>query len=228
MKTIWITRSVPEPLAEALAAHGWQAIVEPVLRIEPVTDWQDVTDIQPPALVIVTSQHAVQPYLASPLANETADVLHIALGATTGKLLERASLAVQMPAGNGSEAVLKMPSVKALKRDALVWLVGGVGGRQALQKGLAQRNIKSVKLAYYRRIEHLPDARSIAKLDGVEVSSLTALNVVARSLPGTRRNVPLVAVSPRIQQAATKLGFTQVVAADSAAPKDIVRSLGHL
>lgn len=220
--TLWITRSQPgaQRLAAALAHSGLNLQVAPVQEIIPTGNWQQLAQAeqQPPALVLVTSQHAATAYVSSMLAARAVAVVHVAVGDATAAILRDYGFEVVVPAEHASEGMLGLPQLKALPRTSVVWLIAGEGGRNLLQSELAKQGVRALKFEFYRRAPVTPAALN-ALPDLVEIASLEGLRLVMETLRLTGR-VPMprsssalpfmVVASPRIAEAARDHGVPQI------------------
>ena len=123
-----------------------------------------------------------------------------------------------------------------LTADAVVWLIGGEGGREVLQGALAKRGVQPVKLDFYRRqllsvgelsktVERIPEL--------VEVSSKTSLGVLsafcAKQSTAKPSTCPqLVVASERLAELAREQGFVQIEIADSAEVEAMARAVKRI
>ncbi|MFT7652667.1 MAG: uroporphyrinogen-III synthase [Limisphaerales bacterium] len=237
MKSFWITRSQPgaDELARAVEGVSVNLEVTPLLRIVPSDGWRGIAPPLPD-LVIVTSRHAIKSYQQSELFEHSQGVPHIAIGQATQKGLEGAVNDLSCPQVKSSEGVLAMPVLVDLTADAVVWLIGGEGGREVLQGSLAKRGVQPVKLDFYRRqllsvgelsktVERIPEL--------VEVSSKTSLGVLSefcakQSTAKTSTCPQLVVASERLAELASEQGFVQIEIADSAEVEAMARAVKRI
>ena len=232
MKSLWITRSQPgaDELARAVEDVPLNVQVAPVLRIVPSDSWRDVT-APPPDLVIVTSRHATKRYRLSELLERSHGVPHVAIGNATQKALKGAVNDLSCPQVKSSEGVLALPALVELAANAVVWLIGGEGGREVLQGSLANRGVHAVKLDFYRR-QLLSDgelSEVFARTpELVEVSSQTSLGVLSEGCARQSTRPQLVVASERLAELAHERGFVQIEIADSAEVEAMARAVKRI
>lgn len=232
MKNLWITRSQPgaDELARAVVDVSVRVQVTPVLRIVPSDGWRGTTPPLPD-LVIVTSRHATKTYQLSELFKRSRGVPHIAIGSATQKGLEGAVNDLSCPQVKSSEGVLALPALLELAANAVVWLIGGEGGREVLQGSLANRGVQPVKLDFYRR--QLLSGRELSEVfartpELVEVSSQTSLGVLSEGFARQSSRPQLVVASERLAELARERGFVQIEIADSAEVEAMARAVKRI
>ncbi|MEM7001228.1 MAG: uroporphyrinogen-III synthase [Pseudomonadota bacterium] len=231
-----ITRTQPaaQRLAACLQALKLRTVLMPALVIEPSDAWQQVRPLLEPDLVVVLSQHAAQRYLQSPCLRP--DVTHVAVGPATASCLQGISppqageLAVAdviTAVQADSEGVLNMSEVTTLAAQQVVWLVSGEGGRTLLAEALQARQLRVVKLPFYRRQAAPMHELKAQQVDIIEISSQAALDALLANGAGpqatrgqlaieTLLDTPLIVPSRRLQDLALAAGFKTVHRASSA------------
>ena len=159
----------------------------------------------------------------------------IAPGAGTASALKRAGLkAVQVPGRADSEGVLALPELQRV-RDLSVGIVGAPGGRELLQKELAERGARITIAHVYERTPSRLNRRHFEPLLRnrsalyVPLSSAETLRHLLKALPPAPRRKLLVgtaiASSARLQRAAEDAGFARVSRAASAHDADLVAAI---
>ena len=116
----------------------------------------------------------------------------------------------------------------ALQSGSRAWLIAGEGGRTLLADRLARRDVGTVKFEFYRRRVTLPKQVPLAKIDSIEVASMTALRALESMRQALKPGVVIVAVSQRIAEAASSAGFAQVVCAPGPEPAALAACLEAL
>lgn len=157
-----------------------------------------------------------------------------AVGESTAAALEAAGLTVQRPGRDmRSEALLAMPALRSPGGERVL-LVKGEGGRDLLQRTLAQRGALVQALECYRRVAPSLDAAACrerlaaAPVDLILISSGEGLQHLSRLLtPKEHTNLAdtaLIVPSPRVAQQAVDLGWRRVRCAENASDAAMVRA----
>lgn len=243
-----ITRTQPaaQRLAACLQALKLRTVLTPALVIESSEAWQQVRPLLEPDLVVVLSQHAAQRYLQSPCLRP--DVSHVAVGPATAACLrgtsppqagESAVADVITAEQANSEGVLNMTQVATLTAQQVVWLVSGEGGRTLLAEALQARQIRVVKLPFYRRqVAPMHELRA-QQVDIIEVSSQAALDALLANGAGPQASpgqpaiealldTPLIVPSGRLNDLALAAGFKTVHCASSAVAEVLAEEMAAL
>ena len=232
---IWVARTQPGAarLAAALADAGYRVHCASALDIARLRPWRaevwppgahtsepivGETSLGPaPAVAVAFSVHAADEYVVSGLAAKAgADVLHVAVGAQTGAVLQEHGLVALVPARETSEGVvdlLSQPSVAAALRDeATAWLLAGVGGRGTVAQALRDRGVRVVKFALYERRPMRDHELDLGRIQAIVVGSIASLEAVAEICArGSAVSAPALFVpSARVASAAAELGFAEV------------------
>jgi uroporphyrinogen-III synthase len=178
-----------------LAQHGAQTIAFPTIAIEPVPLDSDVCASLATGSfdwVIYTSANAVAH--APPFGDSRARIA--AIGRATARALESSGRSVAaMPAtGADTEGLLAHPEFADLA-GRRVLIIKGVGGREALRAGLADRGATVVTAEVYRRVPVEPIAGAIEALDRAcrrdqAVVAVTSVEVLESLLALASSRVP--------------------------------------
>lgn len=230
------------PLCQWIEQHGGVAIRCPALVIREPRDWTPARAafdrLAEYDLAIFTSANAVD--RAMPLIRERGGLpprLEIAaIGQATARALARHGVdrCLQPEAGFTSEALLNLPRFQQVTGQAIV-IVRGEGGRELLTETLTARGARVVPTEVYRREQPTLDAAAL--LDrwargeigaAVVASTETLLNLF--DLLGVAgqdylRETPLIVISARTVQAATKLGCHHLLLAQEASDTAIAAAL---
>ena len=223
------------PMRRAAATHG--------ARVLALSPWR-LQDLDTPA-----SREALREALAcsrtvftSPAAVRAAARLRalcerngqqwFAVGAGTAAALRRAGIANAItPARMDSDGLLGLPDLQDVHgRD--VGLVTAAGGRELIEPALRQRGARVLRADVYARIAIAPSPRAIHELRSLHapawlmLSSGAALEHLLEALPGDAvaalRSAHVVAASDRLARLARSHGFSSIVTAASAMPRDLV------
>lgn len=239
-KRILITRSQPGAavLAAALEAAGWHADVVPLVGTEPCAgadveaaiDSLDRFDV-----LLFTSVHAVVHFhslLESRVRAWPRRACSVAVGAATAAALRERGVAAVAPEDERSEGILDLPIDAFDGGDVLI--VGGEGGRRALDAALGERGAHVTRVAVYRRIGTAADPSDIEprRYAAVVVSSVAggaALAAVGHPGAGSDvRGLRVIVPSERVADAMRAMGFVRVTVSDGAGPAAVVRALASV
>jgi uroporphyrinogen-III synthase len=155
-----------------------------------------------------------------------------AVGAGTAAALRRAGIAgVTAPTRMDSDGLLALPGLQDVHgRD--VGLVTAAGGREIIAPTLQQRGATVRRADVYARIAIAPSPRMIHALCALHapawlvLSSGAALEQLLATLPADAiavlRSAHVVAASERLARLAQSYGFSRIVTAASAMPRDLV------
>lgn len=162
----------------------------------------------------------------------TAEVLHSRLGvpvrvpprATRGEHAER-----DAPVGTTSEALLSLPSLRALAGQRWL-LVAGEGGRPLLEETLVVRGAQVTRLALYRRLPLALSPQQAGRLaagayDAMVVTSNELLETVMASVTPQALHQPLIVSSHRLATLAHAHGFERVTVAEDASPGALTQAV---
>jgi len=209
-----------DQLAGAFTALGWPVIERPLTRItsvdEGVDDRRLAMSLDRFDHVIFVSQHAVLtglPRLAAFWSQWPSGLRWYAVGERTAMILENEGAPeVLFPAVSGSTGLLSLqPLVDAA--DSAVLIVKGEDGLDDLENTLLERQARVENLTTYQR-ELCNGDRVEHQINGYVVpvynsSVLPGLKSVLMDVPDHHQ--VLVAVSERIAEAATAIGFKKVL-----------------
>lgn len=225
-------------LRRAAAAHGAHVLALSPWRLVPCDDARTRRDLQS-ALdcprVIVSSPAAVAAARALVALHAQPGQAWFAIGAATARALRDAGIGgVASPMRMDSEGLLGLPGLRDVA-GSRIGLVAAPGGRNHLGPALAQRGATILRADVYARQAVAPSARAIAvlcALDGpiwLPVSSGEALQRTLAALPEralqSLRRAHVVAASERLATLARASGFTDVIIAASALPRDLVAAM---
>ena len=213
----------PDPmngaLSRELTALGDAAWVHPLLCIEPLAEaaLRLAEEPFPWKHVIFTSQPAVE-YSSALLAwlgdNHGLASTCYAVGDATQSKLAEYGIKARSGKEPGSESLLR--AMLPLPPRQSVLLVTGEGGRTLIEDTLRAANHLVTRCEVYRRrsvvdsgLTHLVEANGINR---VLITSVQALEALVQSLELTvYEGLTVVAVSERIANVASNLGFPNVV-----------------
>jgi len=239
-KRILITRSQPGAavLAAALEAAGWHADVLPLIGtqacagadVEAVIDSLDGFDV-----VLFTSVHAVVHFHALLESRARAwprRACCVAVGTATAAALRERGVAAVAPEDERSEGILDLPIEAFDGGDVLI--VGGEGGRRALDAALGERGARVARVAVYRRVGAVAvppeiDPRRYAAAVVSSVAGGAALAAVGNPGAGVGvRGLRVIVPSERVADAMHAMGFMRVTVSDGAGPAAVVRALASV
>lgn len=228
-RVVWITRPTGqcENLCHLVESAGGRAIRFPVIKIIPVRQQRDLSEISREVLasdlVIFVSRNAVD-FVDSAVPDfykiiSGKQVLAIGEGTRTALCARGIEDAISPESGIGSEALLELeqlhPDVSA-GRSILV--VRGVGGRDRIRQALERSGAAVKYLEVYERrkpdtdIKTLEDIWHATPPDVIVVTSVEGLNNLINMTPGDKMHrllqTQLVVMSDRIRSVALSLGFT--------------------
>jgi uroporphyrinogen-III synthase len=189
-------REQAQPLVDALLAHGFDVVAEPLIRVEPLSD--EPIDVDGYDCVIVTSANGARE-LARRLRGTPA--LLAAIGPGTAAALEREGLTAGLVADDHTQEGV----IAALgKRPQRALFVGAEGARSLLADELG-----ADVLPAYRTIELEPD-----ELPGADVALLMSASA-ARAYARAGGRGPAISIGPQTSQAAREHGVDVVAEARS-------------
>lgn len=206
-------------LCELIRAAGGEAIEYPAIAIEPLTLDEALRHSTAPDWLIFTSVNAVQHGLAHCARNASTRVA--AIGKATATALEANDVRVDAVPELGSTSEDLLSHSAFANVDGLrVWLIKGVGGRDALRDTLAERGANVTVAEAYRRVQPnvAPDVTQRLeerwRNDGIDIVTLTSVEILENLLAllseagqTMLRATPFVAISERIVAAARAHGL---------------------
>jgi uroporphyrinogen-III synthase len=160
-----------------------------------------------------------------------------AVGAGTAAALRRAGIAaVIAPTRMDSDGLLASPDLQDVDgRD--IGLVTAAGGRELIAPTLRARGARVLRANVYARIATRPSPRAINDLRALHapawlmLSSGAALEQLLATLPADAitalRSAHVAAASDRLARLAQSHGFSHIVTAASAMPRDLVDAAAH-
>jgi uroporphyrinogen-III synthase len=190
-------------------------------------------DLQPPACVVAVSGHAVTPYIDLRRRVPSlfrAEILHIAVGRQTARMLEKHAIIAALPEQMDSEGILSMPELRQLDSGAVVWLVAGRDGRAVLGNELCARGHQVIKIASYERVPNDLSTIDPQAISVIVAASEQGLRLAAACWQGQQdcRSVTIVAPSQRVCDVAEALGYSDVINAGGATPADVLMAVRNL
>jgi uroporphyrinogen-III synthase len=223
------------PIRRAAAAHGAKLLALSPWRLQPHDDAATREALRgalaAPRVVFTSPASVRMAARLQPLA-DTRSRQVFAVGAGTTAALRRAGVAdVSAPVRMDSEGLLALPGLQALG-GTMLGLVTAPGGRGEITPALQRRGARVLRADVYERIAIAPSPRAQAALRTLDatawlaLSSGAALETLLAALPADAvaalRQARVVAASARLAQLARGHGFTGIVIADSARPRDLV------
>ena len=187
------------------------------------------------ALVVATSPNAVRAAAALRPLRARRGQQWLAVGEGTARALARAGVADAIaPARMDSEGLLALPALHGLSgRD--VGLLTAPGGRGVIEAELQRRGARVIRADVYARVPVAPAPRNVSVLVALRaptwlaLSSGEALACVLAQLPSgaveALRRARVAAASARLADLARAQGFSDVVVATSARPRDLVAAM---
>jgi uroporphyrinogen-III synthase len=229
-----------QPLARLIEAEGGEAIVFPVLSIEPAADLAAVrTGVGPIEqfdLAVFVSRNAVEHGRALLAGAAPGRPRVAAIGPSTAQALEQAGLRVDIrpTCGFTSEALLAQPALQSV-RGLRVLVVRGAGGRELLGETLAARGAELRYAEVYARRASTADARLLReRWERAEIHLATALSVetldalcalLGPAGRGLLARAGLVTASARVLKRAAALGLESVVMARGPDDRALVEAM---
>ena len=191
--------------------------------------------------VLFTSPEAVRAAAALEPLRMRPDQPWLTIGASTAAALRRAGVMEAItPARMDSEGLLAVPELQQI-HDLTIGIVTAPDGRDLLLTTLQQRGARIIRADVYARESIALSPRAIRELQAIRapmwlpVSSGEALQRVLSALPMAAqahlRQARVVAASTRLAQLVQTLGFTHVLQAGSAQPRNLIaaaaRAISH-
>jgi len=189
-------REQAQPLVDALRAHGFEIVVKPLIRTEPLSD--EPIDVRGYDCVIVTSPNGARE-LARRMSGEPARVA--AIGGGTGEALEEAGIKVDLTADDHTQEGLVAALAEPPRRSLFV---GAEGARSLLADELGAEFLPAYRTVELE-VDELPDA------DLALLMSPSAAKAYARA--GGRG--PAISIGPQTTSAARAAGVEVAAEASS-------------
>lgn len=238
---VLVTRPKPmgEVLCHSIDEHGGEAIYFPTIEIglppNPTIYRMQLTKLDRFDWLIFLSPQAV--YSTSHLIhldwpNFPANVKIAAVGGGTAKALHDADLRVDVfPKENwSSEGLVNLPEFQEIKGKK-IGLMRGEGGREYLRQSLQLRGAIVSEIMVYRRVKPNIDAGPYCNMlrsgliDYVVVTSGEGLhNLIEMCQPVWQylKEIPLIVVSPRLQELARQQQFKTILLAKNPSHNAII------
>ncbi|MEE4173151.1 MAG: uroporphyrinogen-III synthase [Xanthomonadales bacterium] len=219
----------PEPqqteLVQGLAALGLDVVSLPAFDFEALPPPADLLEQARDALLVFTSPRAVAYGLTALGGALPKGARAAAIGPATGAALAAQGIeALQAPGtSHDSEALLATIDRQPAPGGALI--LAAPGGREALQRGFAERNWTVTLAPVYRRVPRVPDTAEASRLGTArKILSLWTSGVAMEQLLeglGHREKQAVLAgtalvASGRLARLAERHGFQAVVTAENA------------
>ena len=220
----------------AAAQFGARTFALSVLAIEPQDAGAALENALACSTVIVTSPNAARLVQTSGKLVSRREQRWFAPGSGTAAALRRRGIThVYVPEnGADSEALLALPALANLTGQS-VGLITAPGGRGLLAKTLLDRGAHLHVAEVYRRVVRAPSAQRLRTLAALPkptallLSSADAFASLWQLLSAADRiqliQRPCVVSSERLATQAAVLGFTHIVLATSAQPKNLLAAL---
>ncbi|MBP8220683.1 MAG: uroporphyrinogen-III synthase, partial [Aeromonadaceae bacterium] len=153
--TVLILRPEPQAstLAERLREAGYQAVVTPLLQIQPGRQLAQLASALPRHdLLIAVSSHAVEQATAWLTVQGLAwpQLPTLAVGATTAASWQESGVQPQVPQDERSEGLLALPALNEVQGKQIL-ILRGDGGREFLAEQLRARGALVDYCECYRR-----------------------------------------------------------------------------
>lgn len=242
--SVLLTRSLDKalPLQNALEHLGGQVLHLPTLEIHSVElspqQINLIENLDQYQAVVFVSSHAVQyglDLMSDRWLQWPIGVDWVCVGKTTAETAQRFQLKAEYPAS--SEDSSGMLSLEALNEEQIrgkkVLIVRGQGGLEHLSKALVTRGAQIDFLEVYQRCcpahESVSAELSKIKKTGCNLicvySGESVENLVSLFTAGgiAFQTLPLLAISDRVAQIASKLGFQQVQSVTKAHNEEFVQ-----
>lgn len=213
---------VVEQLSSQITLYGL-----PSIRITPLPlTTQQQNNLQQAEVCLFISQHAVSQLLSQIAQSELVNKTIVAIGEKTAQTLISNGLSVDITAvaPHTSEALLAMPTFQQLVYHRLA-IICGQSGRKKLQKTLTALEKKVYRIPCYQRnmcdLSRQTMLKFMSKysIAGVIVTSCRIADAVLAALCTEDKDFfhcPMFALSQRIGDYLSTLGFTQIIVAEAA------------
>lgn len=227
------------PLRRAAAAHGARVMALSPWRLQARTDatTREALRVALSASRVVFASPAAVRAAAALQSLEGQPATHwLAVGKGTALALRKAGVeTVVSPQRMDSEGLLALPDLQHVARTN-VGLVTAPGGRGLIVDTLVRRGAHVLRADVYERVPIAIGARAIASLRDLDdapawlaLSSSGALEALLAGLPADLQarlhGVRVVAASARLAAMAHAHGFSSVVTARSARPRDLLTAV---
>lgn len=225
-------------LRRAAAAYGARVLALSPLRIEQRDDIATRAALRTALAaqqLIFTSPNAVRASAALQRLRTRRGQTWLAVGEGTATALRRAGItAVVTPQRRDSDGLLALPELHGVHGQT-IGLITAPGGRNRLAPALRARGAQVLRADVYARVAIAPSPRAVAALRALEaplllaLSSGEALESLLAALPSDvfakLRRARVLAGSARLAELAHGHGFTDIVIAASARPRDLLAAV---
>ncbi len=233
---VLVTRPAPQGrvLADGIITRGGQATFFPTIDFIQRDVSAELAQLSAQEWIIFTSPQAVAALNPDVLRKTTSKIA--AIGAGTAKALTEAGVTVTLypTAEWNSEGLLALPEFTHVTHQKIA-IIRGVGGRELLDKVLAERGATVLSVIAYERILPKLDAGPVQaairehNFDCIVTTSATGVeNLLTLIGPDLQKNVltiPLFVMSERIKMLAEQLGFRTIVVIQTASNEAIIDAL---
>lgn len=228
-------RQQADGLCNSINAAGGEAIALPTieivaLEIVNVAAYQ----LEKQDIIIFVSRNAVQYFATEWRAMLAADVVCVAIGAGTAKLMQANGFqtVLQPSAPAGSESLLDMSVLHDVVGKNIV-IVRGQDGRELLAETLTARGAQITYLEVYQRAlpTRLPDRvkKQAISAQCIIIASVNSFVNLCRLIGAENvTNKHLIVVSERIKQYAIKQGVKHISVADDPSDNAVMRQLAKV
>lgn len=240
---ILVTRPAPSAasLCAAIEAKGNTAYSFPTIAITPIETQQTEEEIsvldQFDWLIFISPQSVLtsEAIIKKYWQKLPEQVRIAAVGVGTANTLKKAKLHVDVfPQENwNSEGLLALPEFQDLTNKKIA-VFKGEGGRDYLALTLKERGADVVSIITYRRdlasqqpapVNQLIQNNQINLIVTTSVDGLKNLKILFQDVWGQLKNIPLIVISKRMQDAANELGFQNILLAQNASDNAILSTI---
>lgn len=230
-----------EKLAAIMQTQGFEPIVFPTVDIQPIDIIQKFIplsklSLQQANIILIQSTSALTYLQSTALDLLASSKVIYAMGAGTQEALQAKGISSCWVAGKGaaSEQILSTPPISRLPVNSKILLLTGEGGRSVLEPELTKKGFVCQRINTYKRAMpvYTPQQINNILVQAPEVILVTSVDILKNLLiifkeySDNIKNLPLLVISPRIQDAALELGWRgEILLADSASNEAILKKL---
>jgi uroporphyrinogen-III synthase len=201
-KTVWITRTLPSARDSALAFQnaGFTAIAEPLLRLSPVSNKEEVP---PDSVLVFTAQNGVRAFAQ---VHKRRDYPVICVGGATAALAKRLGFEDVSSAGGTSDDIA--PLIARRPRHGKTYLhISGEHVRGQVSEDIQELGLRAKRLIYYcsAPVPQMPKI-DLAGLDLVTFFSPLAAKTLAGFAVDVA-HISAISLSSAVDRALTGLDF---------------------
>lgn len=232
-----------EKLAAIMQTQGFEPIVFPTVDIQPIDIIQKFIplsklSIQQANIILIQSTSALTYLEPAALDLLASSKVIYAMGAGTQEALQAKHISSCWVAEHGaaSEQILSTPPISTLPANSKILLFTGEGGRSVLEPELTKKGFVCQRINTYKRAMPVYTQQQINNVlsqapDVILVTSVDILKnllIIFKDNLNNIKNLPLLVISPRIQDAALELGWQgEILLAESASSEAILSRLKH-